>query len=83
MTNENEYLFFPEIDDRAQAGRLLDIAFINTARRAGIPEELIYAVHKCGFMITEHNQDQFGKKEKSAWSRAIDEYRQGKGKLPI
>lgn len=83
MINENEYLFFPEIDDRAQAERLLDITLINAARRAGVPEELIYAFHKCGFAITQHNQHRFGKKEKRAWKRAINEYRQGKEKLPI
>lgn len=83
MTNDDRYIFFPEIEDRAVAERLIEATFINIARRAGIAEELIYAYHKCGFVITEQNQHKFGEKEKRAWMRAIREYRQGKGKLPI
>ncbi len=64
---ENDYLFFPEIEDRELAGRIFEVEFTNIARRAGIPEALLYAVHKCGFVVTVNNEHTFTKAELRQW----------------
>jgi len=79
---ENEYLFLPEMEDRELASRLFEIEFTNIGRRAGIPEEILYAIHKCGFIVTVSNEHTFSKAELRQWQKAIKEYCQGKGKLP-
>jgi len=79
---EDEHIFFPGIEDRELAGRLFEVEFTNIARRAGIPEELLYAVHKCSFVVTVNNEHKFTKAELRQWQKAIEEYQRGKGKLP-
>ena len=82
-SQDDKYIFFPEIEGREKVGRMAETTFINVARKAGMPEEFLYAFHKCGFLVTSYNKSQCTKKELGEWQKAIDEYREGKGKMPM
>ena len=92
---DNNYIFYPEIKDREEAGRLLDAAMIQVLKRANFPPEYIYAWHKCGFfhpdIVNAFRKHVFGSdplpsrlsdEEIKQWDEAVKEYREKGGKIP-
>ncbi|GAH62013.1 unnamed protein product, partial [marine sediment metagenome] len=90
----DNYLFYPEIEDRAVAERLMDTEMIQLLKRGNFPPEYIYAWHKCGFFhpnIVDSickaigwptGPSRLSKKEIRQWNEAVKEYREKGGEIP-
>lgn len=48
---------------------------VDLMRKAGIPDELIYAFSKTGMLLTDQNMNQFSQDDIDEWTAAIEEYR--------
>ncbi len=92
--NGNDYVFYPEMEDRALAGRLMDVEMVQLLKRANFPPEYIYAWHKCGFFRPEIVESfckaigsqppprRLSKMELKQWDNAVTEYREKGGEIP-
>jgi len=90
----NNYIFYPEIKDRAIAERLMGTEMIQLLKKLKFPPEHIYAWRKCGFFhpdIADSFCEAMGwpirptrlsKKEIKQWDKAVKEYREKGGEIP-
>ena len=47
---------------------------VESAKAAGIPPRLIYAMKKTGLIVGEGNQHLFSEEQRRAWDDAVEEY---------
>ena len=68
-----DYVFYPEVSDRKAHEKEMKGYLSDAMRKAGTPEELIYAFTKTGMMVTKDNIDQWSKQDLAEYKAAIAE----------
>lgn len=73
---EDPVLFDDDCDDpRPLSAEKFTRILLDALREANARPEIIYAVEKTGFLVTEYNQYRLTPAEYRQWCDAIDEYR--------
>jgi hypothetical protein len=72
---EDPVLFDDDSDDpRPLSAEKFTRILLDALKEANAPPEIIYAVEKTGFLVTEYNKYRLTPAEHKQWCDAIDEY---------
>jgi hypothetical protein len=70
-SGKNDLVLFDQfISGFEESGEILE----RISRRAGVPEEIIFATRRTGFIVSEHSRKTMAEVDLREWSNAIDEY---------